>query len=65
MECVSSVEAIVYGYHQYKDVWDTPVGKILQCEREVGNVHNTFAVAVMKDDNIVGHCSRKISTPYL
>ena len=36
MECVFSVEAMVRGYHQYKDVWDAPVGEILQCEREVG-----------------------------
>ena len=28
---------------------------------EIGNVHDTFAVAVMRSDTIAGHCPRKIS----
>ena len=59
MECIFSIEVMVLGYQQYKDVWDAPVSEILQYEREVGNVHDTFVVAVLKDDSIVGHCPRK------
>jgi len=62
MEYVFSVEAVVRGYHKYKDVWGAPVGEMLQCKRKVGNVHDTFAVAVVKDGSgIVGYCPRKIS----
>ena len=61
MEHTFSVESMVRGYHEYQDVWDAPVHEVLSCEREVGNVYDTFAVAVKKDDEIVGHCPRKIS----
>ena len=60
MEHTFSVESVVCGYHEYQDVWDAPVHEVLSCEREVGNVYDTFAVTV-KDDEIVGHCPRKIS----
>ena len=26
-----------------------PIGEILSCEREVGNIHDTFALAIEKD----------------
>ena len=54
---------MVRGYHHYKAIWDAAIdGEVLSCEREVGNVHDTFAVAVKKDGIIVGHCPRKISS---
>ena len=40
-----SVEAIVRGYHTYKDIWAAVVGEELPCQREVGNQVDTFAVA--------------------
>ena len=52
-----SVEAMVRGYH----VWAAPIGEMLICEREVGNIHDTFGVASKKDSEVVGHCPRKIS----
>ena len=61
MEHTFSVESIVCGYHEYQDVWDTPVHEVLSSETEVGNVYDTFAVAIKKDDETVGHCPRKIS----
>ena len=61
MEHTFSVESTVQGYHEYQDVWDAPVHEVLSCEREVGNVYNTFAVAVKKDGKTVGHCPRNIS----
>lgn len=61
VEHVFSVEAMVRGYHEYQSVWDAPIGETLLCEREVGNIHNTFAVAIKKDGEVVGHCPRKIS----
>ena len=49
MEHMFSMEAMVRGYHEYQSVWDAPIGEMLLCEREVGSVHDTFAVAIKKD----------------
>ena len=38
-----SLDSIVRGYHEYKDIWDAEVDG---AEREPGNSHDTFAVAV-------------------
>lgn len=45
---VFSVEAMVCGYNGYQNAFDAPVGKILSCEREVGNIHDTFALAIKR-----------------
>ena len=63
MDHVFSVQAMVRGYHYYKAIWEAAIdGEVLSCEREVGNVHDTFAVSVKKDGIVVGHCPRKISS---
>ena len=49
-----SVEIIVHGYHEYQNTWDAH--EILSCEREVGNIHDTFAVAITKDNKGSHHC---------
>ena len=36
-----------------RNIWSAAVGEELPCSREVGNVHNLFAVAVKKSGNIV------------
>ena len=41
------VEAMVRGYHTYKDIWAAVVGEELPCQREVRNRVDTFAVAVI------------------
>ena len=61
-----SIELMIRGYHEYKLIWNDPVvGECLLCEREVGNPHDTHAVAVKKviDGNltVVGHVPRRIS----
>ena len=62
-KCVHfSVEVMARGYHAYKDVWDTTIGKQLPCQSEHGNAQDAFAVAVLKDGAIVGHVLWKIST---
>ena len=57
-----SVEAVVRGYHAYKDIWAAVHGEELPCERETGNRVDAFAVAVMKDGTVVGHVPKKISS---
>ena len=48
-----SVEAMVRGYHVYKDIWATVVGEELPCQREDGNRADPFAVAVVRGEAVV------------
>ena len=51
----------VRDYHVYKNIWDTVIGEEIQCERELHNGSDRYAVAVKKDGTIIGHLPRKIS----
>ena len=62
MEYLFAVNSKIRGYHYYRTVWDAAIGEVLQCEREMGNVHDKFAIAVKKGGVIVGHCPRTISS---
>ena len=53
------VEAMVRGYHKYKDIWEAEFGEQLPRQRETGNPHDLFAVAVLKSGVIVGHICKK------
>ena len=45
-----SVKAAIRGYNEYQNAfWHTYIGEILSCEREVGNIHDTFALAIKKN----------------
>lgn len=47
------VNSLIRGYHEYKSIWkNSSTDNDLLCEHEVGNAHDTHAVAVRKD--IVG-----------
>ena len=56
------VEAMIRGYHEYKSIWEAEMGEILACIREPSNVHDPYAVAVVKSSIIVGHVPRKFSS---
>ena len=62
-ETLSTFDATsaIHGYHYYKDVWTAVIGEQRNCEREFGNRHDSFAVAIMKDGQVVGHVPRTIS----
>lgn len=55
--------------HVYKDHWAPAVGEELRCQREIRNMADQYAVAVIKeevesgtsDHAVVGHLPRKIS----
>ena len=59
---VAMIEAMVRGYHVYKEIWCAAVGEELSCMREVENYRDPFAVAVVRSGVIVGHVPRKISS---
>ena len=50
-----SLNSVVRGYHVYKDYWEAATGEILRCCEERTNIHDPFAVAIIKDDSVVGH----------
>ena len=54
VEHAFSVESMVRSYHEYKNAWNAH--EILSCEREVGNIHDIFAVAIKKDGKGSHHC---------
>ena len=54
------VESVVQGYHIYKDVWSAAVGTTLSCQVERFNPHDSYAVAMIKDDVVVGHVPKNI-----
>ena len=55
------VASCVRGFHVCSDVWTPSVGEILICERESGNFSDSYAVAIKKGGEVVGHVSRKVS----
>ena len=57
-----SVEAVVRGYHVYKDIWTAVIDEEFPCKREDGNRVDPFAVAVRRGDDVIGHVPRKISS---
>ena len=56
-----SFASVIRGYHVYGNIWNPVVGDQLPCTRETSNRHDPFAVAVVKDDAVVGHVPRKLS----
>ena len=57
-----SIDSAVRGFHVYKDIWNSEIGKVLICEQEFGNLHDPYAVSVVREDNItIGHVPQTIS----
>ena len=54
--------SLIRGYHVYKNIWNARMGEILSCSQQQGNLHDIYAVAVMKGNDVVGHIPRKISS---
>ena len=53
--------SVVKGHHVYKFVWTPVIGQELKTKLEEDNEHDKHAVAVLLDDQIVGHLPRSIS----
>ena len=45
------VATVDRGYYAYVAVWETAVGQILHCQREGGNIHGPYAVAVVENND--------------
>ena len=55
MAVTFAVSSYVRGYHAYKDVWTPFIGEALVLEREPDNSEDEHAVAVKKNDEVIGH----------
>ena len=53
--------SVIRGQHIYNIIWMPVVGEELALQQEDGNDHDTHAVTVMKDSNVVGHIPLSIS----
>ena len=43
----------IRGYHVYRAMWSAALGEILQRERELDNVHDRYAICVMRHGTII------------
>ena len=57
-----SIESMDRCYHMYWWVLEASVSEELTCPKERGNLVDPFAVAVLKNGDVVGHILRKISS---
>ena len=60
-----SIHTSVRGYHFYKDVWEAALGQLLHCQREPGDIHDLYAMAVVETGvatRIVAYVPRAISS---
>ena len=53
--------SVIRGHHVYKDIFMPTIRRILQSGREPDNSYDSFAVAIIKNDTIVGCVPRNIS----
>jgi len=54
-EVYYEIDSIVQVHHFHKEIWTPVIGEQLYLDKEHGNPHDDFAVAVIKDHQIVGH----------
>ena len=50
-----TVDSMIRRNHVYKEIWDSNLGEELPCKLERNNVHDPFAVSVLKSGIIVSH----------
>ena len=50
-----AVTSYIRGYHAYKATWSPSIGEARPLKREPENVQDSFAVAVRRNDEVVGH----------
>ena len=58
---VLEIHSYIRGYHAYIGLWNPTVGEVLLVKPEPTNEKDANAVAVLKEDSIVGHVPRNLS----
>lgn len=54
-------DSAVRGHHVYKRMWTPRIGEVLEVDVERGNIHDRYAVSVLKEGTVVGHAPRELS----
>ena len=49
-------DSCIRGYHICQSIWTAEVDEHFVCERELLNSSDRYAVAVLKNDMVVGSC---------
>ena len=49
-----TLESYIRGHHVYHTIWTPIVGEVLPTKRELTNDYDRYAVAVLKDGEVVG-----------
>ena len=49
------LQGCMRGYHIYQEEWEATIGEELQCKREKKNAKDPYAVAVIRENVVVGH----------
>ena len=56
-----SFNSYIRGFHAYKQNWDPVLGRRYSCTTEEKKEHDKYAVAVVNDDEVVGHIPLSLS----
>ena len=56
-----TLESYIRGHHVYHTIWTPIVGEVLPTKRELTNDYDRYAVAVLKDGEVVGHVPRALT----
>ena len=59
---MTEFDSYIRGYHAYQDIWNPVVGESLLLKREPDNSVDSSAVAVWREDEIVGHVPFNIAS---
>ena len=62
---VAEFDSYIRGYYAYQDIWNPVVGESLLLKREPDNSVDSSAVAVWREDEIVGHVPFNILSQFL
>ena len=56
-----TIASLIRGYHIHQDIWTPTINEELSCEQEIGNRHDTFAVATRNEIGTVGLVPQYVS----
>ena len=59
---IAEIASYVRGYHVYEVNWTPSRGEVLQLKRDSDNCADKSAVAVMKNDTIIGHVNYNLAS---
>ena len=62
LDGVAEFDSYIRGYRAYRNIWSPVVGEILLLKREPDSLVDASAVAVWKEDKIVGHVPYNIAS---